>query len=711
MDFAQKKGILGISVVVLLFCILLSSYLNISRQYPYYFIWDMDLITTIDEMLIQSGKLPDHISHPGVGMYSFLNISQKLARSFGMIGTLDLPGLESSLSPLLVMAELTDFNRLLSPFIVAAIVLILWLIMRVQFKISTLISSLTIAIIGFQAGMLYHSSMIRTELYSMFFWCCAALMWVFTVKSVSFLRGIVLALLSGIFLGLAYQTKLQSFFYVAAMPFLGLIVQDLKNHPVGTALSKPRWGWCAVALGVLNLVLFGVLLYYAYSITIPEGIPTFSKTHELTTVAYFLITALILKLGWLIYYVVKKKGPSVLGVMLALLTLLFSGFLLSFIFHLTMYSDFLQGCRHLLYSVKMLFIRGRYYHVNTKELFGIERYLRIFLLNPPMFIANFLPFCLLVRAGFKKKLRVSPPQAIGIISVYVLAYVNLAMGTRFILRDLLWLETILNLITLYIVYAMISGLFFDCSRKMRIGLVCLLLMVGVYNVRTAAFMPRRINANYNLYGWRQDRWFRQVYGRNHLLYMEVMNARYPSSRMRNMAQQYAPYHQVIKRIVSFVFPNQNVTLEHVGIASVDARVSTLDDRRISYLSKELDGGIIVDNVAVPTLAGATPNAKYVLKKSEYLDKFVAGKSDAISVLPRGDLSVYFVFPDYQKETVLKIWGNGAVLSKSTVNLKVANEEVVCSAVLISSYGELPVKEFGQNAFFIIKPHFLGPLEM
>ena len=95
------------TVVILLF----SWFLLICCNYPYYFIWDMDHITALDTMIIQSDMLPDQICHPSFGMYLTLFFTEKIGYYFNLLSALNLKDLYNSLNPLAAMAELTSFIR------------------------------------------------------------------------------------------------------------------------------------------------------------------------------------------------------------------------------------------------------------------------------------------------------------------------------------------------------------------------------------------------------------------------------------------------------------------------------------------------------------------------------------------------------------------------------------------------------------------------
>ena len=65
----QQKNMIFPVVFSAVIVLLLGWYILVCCDYPYYFMWDMDHVTCLDTVLIQSGLLPDHICHPSSGMY------------------------------------------------------------------------------------------------------------------------------------------------------------------------------------------------------------------------------------------------------------------------------------------------------------------------------------------------------------------------------------------------------------------------------------------------------------------------------------------------------------------------------------------------------------------------------------------------------------------------------------------------------------------
>lgn len=163
LSLRQKNLIFQIALPVAV-VLLLAWYIHICCNYPYYFIWDMDHITTLDTVSIQSGLLPDQIAHPSFGMNLLLFFSEKVAHLFNIVSVLNLGEVSNSLNPLAAMAELTDFIRLHSPFLALGIAFLLSMTIYLMFDLSGRYLLFFLIFLGTQESLIYHSSMIRSEL-------------------------------------------------------------------------------------------------------------------------------------------------------------------------------------------------------------------------------------------------------------------------------------------------------------------------------------------------------------------------------------------------------------------------------------------------------------------------------------------------------------------------------------------------------------------
>jgi len=266
----QKNMIFPIafSAVIVL---LLAWYILACCDYPYYFMWDMDHVTCLDTVLIQSGLLPDHICHPNSGMYLPLIFSEKIAYFFGILSALNLAEVAVSLNPLAVMAELTDFVRLHSPFLSIGVVILLCIAVQVIFRMSRWWVLFFLVFLGVQESLTYHSSMVRTELYSVFYWGGAVLTMAMAAKAARAISRWLFLFATGLLLGLSFLTKVQSLFYLAAAPVLLLLMFSFSedSQKQGRRGLTSKGAFRVLAVSMFNVVAFVLLCIFSYSTPLP----------------------------------------------------------------------------------------------------------------------------------------------------------------------------------------------------------------------------------------------------------------------------------------------------------------------------------------------------------------------------------------------------------------------------------------------------------
>jgi hypothetical protein len=227
----DRRGNAGLTLTTFatIVVILFAWYWHINQSYPYYFIWDMDHITTLDTLLINSGMLPDHINHTGFGMYLVLAKSSTLGQAAGAASATTLSEAAKSLNPVMTTAELTGFIRAHQPFIISATALLLAMSLYLLFDLGKWVAVLALALIGASEGFAYHASMIRTEMYSVFFWAGAVLVSIAATRSAKTTRANLLHIAVGLLLGLSFTTKVQSLFYIAATGLLVVFLNSVYN--------------------------------------------------------------------------------------------------------------------------------------------------------------------------------------------------------------------------------------------------------------------------------------------------------------------------------------------------------------------------------------------------------------------------------------------------------------------------------------------------
>ncbi|MBA7699482.1 hypothetical protein ES703_108179 [subsurface metagenome] len=453
----QKNAVFAVvfSAVIVL---LLAWYVFTSCDYPYYFIWDMDYVICLDTVLIQSGLLPDHICHPGSGIYLPLFFSEKIAHLFGVLSALDLEELAGSLNPLAAMAELTDFVRLHSPFLSIGIAVFLSMAMHLMFGMSRWYLLLFLVFLGTQESLVYHSSMIRTELYSVFYWSGAVLAMAIAAKAAGPVKRCGALLITGLLLGLCFLTKIQSLFYLASLSVLLLLVFSLfqdKQKPNRRDITRKAARWI-LAVSFFNVTAFLILGIASYSAPWPRGVPTWASAFRVTPIAtLFFLVLLSLSLCQLLLYLINKVSSDIFRFS-SFLSITAAGFILSFTFCFFLYSDAAVSLHYMLLNFKIMFLRvPKLLKIPEPSVYAPNLLLHL-RYNPTLFIVNIALNLLLVFGYLRKFVRITKGQLVLCLLVTALAFVNIAVVTRPIFRDTLWKEVLLNFLNLFYFAILVS---------------------------------------------------------------------------------------------------------------------------------------------------------------------------------------------------------------------------------------------------------------
>ena len=708
----KTEGAVFCIIIAIVSLLLLSWNIFICKSYPYYYAWDMDQVTVLDTMLIHSGLRPDHINHTGFGMYLFLFFSEQLAHCSGFLSVLDLDDVVSSLNPLAGIAELTEFVRLHSPFLVMSIVVLLVLSVQSVFKVSKWCFLLFFLVLGTGESLTYQSSVIRSETYSIFFWSGAVLAVIIAAKQSIVWFRYVLSLAGGLLLGLCFVTKIQAFFYVVAfVPLLLLLFSFLRdNRKQVTGNTRSLGVYFAMVAGLINVILYACFWWQSYSVALPE-VPLWAEGFGITTVGvFFFVVLLILLLGQLYLCIRRKTGGEVFGT-LSVFTFVAAGFVLSFLLHFLLYSDAGTSLNYALIDFKMIFLRKPVHFRFEGAAFYISNLLAYFRFNPTVIIVNIMFGFLLVLGHFQNWVRISKKQLTLCLLLMVIALGVIIFGTRSILRDLIWKEMLLDLLSISFFAVLVSNAIRHRAVFTILG-SCLLGLLVLVNCSHSLCMPDRMDANYNLYGWSEDKLF-DLYdgwsedklseidwgGLNGLEYRKIMRRKY-DDKTTDIARSRALEHRSIRRTVDFVFKNQAITHRNIGIAYRGYPAWTSDlSYKIVQVPAVISGDILVDNTSIKNMEGVFFKKEYVREHSEYFDKFVEGPSEKkISVLTRRDLKI-FIF--VQAEDVPKIVSKEIV--KTNYKLTVYNtiDSIKLFGLEVTNYSEIVREKLSDKFFFVV----------
>lgn len=696
-------------IVALMAAGLLLYFISISRDYPYYFVWDMDLVSCLDTALIHSGELPDHINHPGFGMYLLLHFSTALGHAANAVSVLDLPTIYSCPNPMAAVSELTIFLRMHSPFLAVAITLLLWAACCRLFTLSRGQQLLLLLVLGTQESLVYHASMVRTEFYAVFYWSVAVLLTVLAATAKSRWPKLALMLAAGLAAGLCLQTKLQGLFYVTMLPILLLLLPSLSgpSEPAAKPSSPGKARYGGLIISGANLLVYLLLGAAAWGQNVPVVLPWPSEYVKITPASALVFAALAVLVLGQAFVLVRRQGNSRLAITLGWLNLLAGGFMLSFACHFFLYSDLNLSLRYLLYDFKELFFRKNYYET---KLFGayFQIFAKAFAFRPVAFSVMIGLALLAATTGLARMIRLSRRQIVLLLLITIVVLANVATGTRGRVRDLLWREMLMNFTSVLLCCIIITrALRFRIGlRILSVGALVLLLVVNCVNSRD---MRSRIDANFNHYGFKQNRWFSATFRQgSQLQYAALMRDKYQLTGdqrwpMMQKGMSGAAHPERIRRMVEFVFKNQTITLRNIGMAFEGFAVwADQPNCRIFKLPAFLRGATVVDNSSIPLRPGHLFMPNTVREQIERLDKFRQRRiAEVLAVLTRRDLDVMlFVEPgDIPRITDEYI---RAPETPCRITLRQDTGLIQMHGLRVTNYSEIPLANMRGRFFFTIR---------
>ncbi len=715
--------------------VLLQWYIAVGQAYPFYFAWDMDWVVALDNLLMHSGLLPDHVCHTGFGMNLILFVSAKIGHALGCLSVLSIDSLATALNPVVALAESTAYFRAHTPFAILLCIMLLGLAIKVGLRLSAWWLLLAVALLGSQESLIYHASMIRTELYSVLYWACAVLAIACAVHAGTPRRATAFLLAAGVFLGLSFQTKIQSLLYVIGAIGLFAVLRDLHrteggdvseqtcgadagcdelaadtdstqagnagHEAVSPGRASMRCPPVPVLISLFNVSAFVLLTVLSHRSEVPAGVSTWARGFGVTPLCMLTLAAFA---GLLVFQValhLKGRSDTRAFADCCALSMIGAGLILSLGLHLVVYSDPSKGWRYLLVDFKMMFLRDTHLVEVSSVSFHASNLLSYVRYHPALF-ATFLALNLLVVAGkARDMLDIGWRHVAGLLLMSLLVLANVAIGTRFILRDLLWVEVFMNVVNL-ICLAVLSTRSGTRRRLLcwpAFGAVGVLFLANLAHARS---MPDRIDANYNHYGWQSAWWFGRVYRGNQSKYAEIIAGKY-TKETALFAKSVAADHKQLRRDVDYVFKNQEIDHRHIGVVFAGFPVwADAQSYRITELAPELRGAILVDSASLPIEEHALFRHDTIREHSEHLDKLAEpGQwSLKLSVLNRSDLDV-FLFADAANFENPELTGESTLHTEYDITVSNPESTLQLRGLEIRNYAEIPVDKIRGRYFLVV----------
>lgn len=619
------------------------AYLWLSGRFPFYFIWDMDLVTVLDMVVLRSGLHPDHVNHPGFGMYLIADLWIGLTQALGMVSAVSLDELARAMSPLACVAELTDAVRVLSPILALCSALCLGLALLRLARLPAVLAPVVFAVLLTQSSFFYHASMNRTELYAVFYWSLGLLALACSADRPPSRGRAAWILASGLCLGLAVLTKLQVVLYVLVTPVFFVLVLAARGERLAqwwpTPASGRETGYRLLAWA--NLAVFAVVLALAWFVEPPEGVWSFTERYRPTLYSgLFLLVYLACAAGltgsWL-------ARPAVRG-LLRFLTLLGAGLPFCGLLVFLVLPKLGLGWQYLLVLYKMAFLRGEM--VAPKPLAEYGQCFVAYWRYEPATLAAFVAAAGLFLVWVRSR-RLGPAVTAGAVLVAGAGLGCAVLSARPILRDWLWWETILGVWTL----ALALLPWATRSRAMRLASLVILAGLCLGNVAMMRETLPRLDALYSQYGFNPKPWLSYVYFGSHQKYKAFIRQRYgyadddavKASQGPELLQ--ATRHAAVRRMAAFPFPGRAVDLRQVSIAAPGFPVLQDDlALRLTAVPPELAGAVVVDALAAEALGPFLPDPPKGEPTEEWAFVPYDAASDALVVLPRKDLTVWLFEP-------------------------------------------------------------------
>ncbi len=581
----------------------------ISDSLPYYVAPDMDLTTVVDGLLIRAGYLPSHLGHPGFGMYLAQSHMQTATEWLGMRGVFDLNDLETALNPLLVSAASTNRLRSFSPILALVIAVGSWRAVVRLSRAEAGAAVLVLALFLSQPSLIYHSGLIRSELYAIAYWSLA--LWlassllVDTSRSRTALtRPLTIAgwLGVGVLVGLSLTTKVQGLILVLILPaWIALAAHvHTPTWSPGPTLTRPfprALSWFTAA----NLVGAAALFWLASRVEVPVGVATFAAGYSLNPIGALIMLAV---LSTAILSQVRDRVPPWIGEWNAMATLIVSGILLSFLLHFSLYASPESSLQYLLLDFKVAFLRNLPPKLAASD--------PLLAMQGQWLIPGAHALAL---AAFVIRFRSRPVVLLLAFatSALLLAHIGLALRPR--VRDQLWLEIPMNGLTAC--YAL-WWLQTSSSRKHVATVVVLLLAVGMVatNLEDAKLARSRLVAAFSTYGFHPQSWFAGVYLAEHMRYTQVMRDRIPQdSGMRDPAQRQARVESDLLANLDSTFLNHRILHTNVGVlwpgfavrsGSIGGQVTRVPDALRDLATVDLRAAPVTNRLRAPV---PIPNAR------------------------------------------------------------------------------------------------------
>lgn len=264
-----------------------------TARYPYYATNDMDQVTALDALLVQGGLPPDQVTHPAAGMYLLLSWSQWFGRLTGLVHMQDYTAIYSWANPLIGVAEVIEFLRAHLAFLAVGSALLFTGALATITRGGSLFVIFVFICFAGSRSLAYQTMLFRTDLFALFYASFSLFAAAAAVGASKAPRSFVLAAASGLFAGLAFNSKIQILPAIAAVPLCALLMM-LRDSTLSTFSRISPWSNRIIA-GV-SIALYVALVVAAFFTELPGHYYHYRTSFSITPLCIVTGLALIFPL-------------------------------------------------------------------------------------------------------------------------------------------------------------------------------------------------------------------------------------------------------------------------------------------------------------------------------------------------------------------------------------------------------------------------------
>lgn len=642
----MKNAVFSTLLLIIIFFVALA-YFSFNASTPWYIAPDQDSALVIDSILIHNGLHPDHIVAPGFGLYFLQYFSQKAGYLLGSLDAISLRGLMASLNPIFPLVDLTNYIRRHTPVLILSITVLLSFSFFLVYGLNLPTALLVLLFLLAQRSFVFHSAIIRVEMYGLFYWALSVFTASLAYKSKSTLSRFGLLAASGFCLGLSLLSKIQMVFFIAtAFLFVFYLVFQLEKFQ-----TFKRAGW-QITIGLFNFTLYTYLFIASYTEKIPEGMGTWAQDYG-TSFASMMFFAVLL------YIVIFFSLPHFserfffLSKYVAALNATLTGFVVSFFTPLLLYSSCAKGLTLALYNFKVLFFRKSFHSTDVLSNYMIDDTFQQLILKLQecglILVGGLIAILLFFYFHQKRKINYFWNVTLFFLAFGILVCGNLVFATRFLFRDLLLIEFLFCFFICILFCHVSSQRDYGKMGAYRIFVVFMAALI-IFNLFQFPGMKERTLAHFSAFGFQQNSWMEKRYNRNHVVFEKLMNRFYNESMKKN-AMDVARNYDSLKRTIRYIFSGRHMSMQYAGIVEkgFPCQQSNLN-YRIKTFPSQLKKSILVDPKGLGERVGFLINYRPVadrktaeLRPSEFISHD-RQQRDYLSLLPRNDLEIY-IFTD------------------------------------------------------------------